>query len=138
MESMNQQLVQACHDGDLAAVQMLLKDGADPKAADVHGEDAFHLAFDMGHEEIAIFLAAHGAGNMAEAYAHRKKERGWALDKVGVTAHDVKMRMRGRCCVVCSRPMNFMRFFRDKKHFCMNHEDADKEMLHAIETVSAM
>lgn len=138
MTTMDPQLFAAIHDGDINAVMQLLDQGADLTATDSHGETALQLAFDLGHEELARILSAHGAGQMADAYAHRQTERLHALETLGLDAHEVHMRMKGKECFVCRAQMNYARMYINHKKFCERHDEEGDERLHAIETINGM
>lgn len=137
MASLNEQMFQAAHDGNVALVARLLDEGADPKATDAHGETPLEIAADLGHDEVAMFLANHGGGTVAAAYAHRAAERRNALALLNLSEREVTQRIKACECLVCAKPMDYVRFYVQRKHFCAAHEGAGAEMLHAIETLSA-
>ena len=58
---MDEQLHQAAHDGDLAALQRLISAGADINAADDIGWTPLHFACDNGNAPIIAKLLAKGA-----------------------------------------------------------------------------
>ena len=57
----NKQLIEACIDGNLAEVNRLIKDGANPNAVDKDGDTALMQAAWKGHAEIAKILLSAGA-----------------------------------------------------------------------------
>ena len=69
----NKQLIEACIDGNLAEVNRLIKDGANPNAKDEHGYTVLRLAAEKGHAEIAK--------NLLLAWANPN-----SVDNNGVTA----------------------------------------------------
>ena len=57
----NKQLIEACIDGNLAEVDRLIEDGANPNAKDEHGYTVLMRAAEKGHYEIANNLLSAGA-----------------------------------------------------------------------------
>ena len=62
---MNEQLLDAAGNGDLALVQQLLQNGANAEATDTHGDTPLHRACEGGHLRVVryLMLASHGANN---------------------------------------------------------------------------
>ena len=57
----NKQLIEACINGILGKVHLLIKDGANPNAKDEHGYTVLMRAAEKGHAEIARKLLSAGA-----------------------------------------------------------------------------
>lgn len=130
-------MIAATREGDFLTVCRLVASGADAGTKDELGMPLFVSAFETGHEDIARYLVAHGAGDIREAYEHRRLERARALERTGLEAHVVHMRVRSQQCVLCGKPVNYLRFLVDEKHYCVEHETDDAETMHALDTLSA-
>ena len=86
-----QDLFAAAENNDRASVELLLAEGADPKARKVHGhttfnrlgfETPFHIAFDAGHYSLAAILLKEAMG------INGLDERGWTPLMIAITADD--------------------------------------------------
>ena len=61
MREIDLELLRASNDGRLAAVELLLENGADVNAKDKKGWTALKLATHQGHKEIVELLKSYGA-----------------------------------------------------------------------------